>query len=223
VSRRINQLMAERSAGRVVGREAELEQLSGLLHDDGPVVAFVHGIAGIGKTTLLRTFAGRARSDGAIVIEIDGTSIEPSAGGLRQALAAAIGLEPSATDVVIEERIAGFGSPVVIVIDAYEHLRLLDTWLRQQFVLHLPVVCRVLIAGRERPLLAWAATFGMSGALLDLSLEGLADADALTMLRQCGLDDTDAQTIVRLTRGHPWPSNSRRRRRPLRLERLRFG
>lgn len=203
MTRHIEQLVVERSAGRVVGREAELGRLDGLVQVDGPIVAFVHGIAGIGKTTLLRCFAERARRMGARVIEIDGAGIEPSASGFQEELAAAIGLPVSATHFEIGERVAGFGGIVVVVIDAYERLRLLDTWLRQDFVLSLPVGCRVLIAGRDRPLLGWATAFAGAGAFLDVALGGLAEADALAMLGQSGLDDSNARAIVRLTHGHP--------------------
>jgi hypothetical protein len=203
MTRHIDQSVIDISAGHVVGRDAELARLTGLMEIDGPIVAFVHGIAGIGKTTLLRTFAERARGTGARVIEIDGTSIEPSAGGFGSELAVAIGLGASATQGEVDERMAGFGGIVVVVIDSYERLRLLDTWLRQDFVLHLPPGCRVLIAGRDRPLLGWSIAFDRPSAFLDLALGGLADVDAFAMLGPTWLDDPNARTIVRLTRGHP--------------------
>jgi DNA-binding response OmpR family regulator len=202
MTRHIEELV-EHSVGHVVGRETELDLLGGLLDVDGPVVAFVHGIAGIGKTTLLRTFAQRARDAGARVVEIDGAGIEPSAGGFRAELAVSIGLPEGATGDEIDERMAGFGDPVVVAIDSYERLRLLDTWLRQDFVLHLPARCRVLIAGRDRPLLGWTTAFGRSAAFLDLALAGLAEADAFAMLGPTWVDDPNAHTIVRVTRGHP--------------------
>ena len=59
-------------AGEITGRERERAQLRRLLEPDGPVVAYVHGLAGVGKTTLLHAFAADAREAGAVVVELDG-------------------------------------------------------------------------------------------------------------------------------------------------------
>ena len=203
MARQIDELVAERSADRVVGRTAELRQLGSLLDLDGPVVAFVHGIAGIGKTTLVRAFAERARRTGAWVVEIDGANIEPTAGGFEAELANTIGLDVPVGQGTINERIAEVGGTVVIVIDVYERLRLLDTWLRQECVPNLPVGCRVLIAGHDRPLLAWAAVLASARAFLEIDLDGLPEVDSLAMLESAGLASDQAHAIVRLTRGHP--------------------
>src|SRR5262249_2992038 len=50
--RRIGDLLAQRAREAFIGRSAELEVLLSVL-DGGPQVVFVHGIAGIGKSTLL--------------------------------------------------------------------------------------------------------------------------------------------------------------------------
>jgi hypothetical protein len=59
-------------AGAIAGRECELAALGRLLEPGGPVVAYVHGLAGVGKTTLLHAFAARARAAGAVTHELDG-------------------------------------------------------------------------------------------------------------------------------------------------------
>ena len=41
-------------------REAELRSLLEILEDDGPIVAHLSGTAGVGKSTLLSTFAEQA-------------------------------------------------------------------------------------------------------------------------------------------------------------------
>ena len=46
--------------------------------DGGPQVVFVHGIAGIGKFTLLEAFAEQARSRGATVVRLDCRGVEPT-------------------------------------------------------------------------------------------------------------------------------------------------
>ena len=77
-----------------VGRSRELDELMGALartESDGPLVVFVSGEAGSGKTRLLREFAGRARRQGALVatgaaipIGDDGPPYGPFADGLRR-------------------------------------------------------------------------------------------------------------------------------------------
>ena len=52
---------AQHEPQAVVGRDHELAVLLGSLEENGPLVTFVHGIAGIGKSTLLGAFVARAR------------------------------------------------------------------------------------------------------------------------------------------------------------------
>jgi predicted ATPase len=111
--------------GRIIGRDAELAGLRGLL---GPVpqasrVLLVTGEAGMGKTVLLADAAGRARSAGMRVLSVSGRESEsklafaglhqllrpvlPAAAGLpgrqAQALLGALGLaaDPVAADPLL--------------------------------------------------------------------------------------------------------------------------
>src|SRR5258706_2361907 len=89
-------LLAQRVNESFVGRTDELETLLSVL-DDGPRIVFLHGIAGIGKSTLLEKFAGRARSRGAIVLSLNCQAIEPTERGFIHGLSVAIGGRISAT------------------------------------------------------------------------------------------------------------------------------
>src|SRR3712207_8647373 len=55
-------------------RSRERDVLLDLVHGDEPLVAFVHGIAGVGKSTLLRAFGTEARATGATVRSEEHTS-----------------------------------------------------------------------------------------------------------------------------------------------------
>jgi predicted alpha/beta-fold hydrolase len=77
----VRQLIEERAAG-LVGREDERAVLHGLPEADGPVIVFVHGLAGVGKSTLVQAFANEARDRGATVLHLDCRAIEPSERGL---------------------------------------------------------------------------------------------------------------------------------------------
>ena len=72
--RTLGALLAERR-GALVGREYELAAL----RDGPPVVAVVHGVAGSGKSALLRAFRSERRPGASS--PIDGRAIEPTPQG----------------------------------------------------------------------------------------------------------------------------------------------
>lgn len=170
--RTLGALLAERR-GTLVGREAELAALR-----DGPNVTVVHGVAGSGKSALLRAF--RAELPGG-VRAIDGAAIEPTPHGVL----AAVG-EPDFD---------------VLVIDTAERLRLLDGWLRNEFLPSLPAHVRVVIATRDATGAVWRASFGE--LLQTIALGPLEPAAAAEVLRAAGLDEHQVEWVNRFVRGHP--------------------
>jgi hypothetical protein len=148
-------LLAARAAA-VIGRGAERAALLDLAERDRPLVAAVYGIAGIGKSALLAAFAEDARAYGAAVVSLDCGAIEPTERGFLAVLARAIRAmraEPSgrarpiATVVEAAAALSGLGGRVVLVLDTYEQLRLLDAWLRQDLVPGLRDNTRLVLAG----------------------------------------------------------------------------
>src|SRR6201996_5227430 len=197
-------------AAAVVGRQAERAVLLDLAERDRPLVVAVHGIAGIGKSALVAAFAEDARSHGAAVVRLDCGGIEPTERGFFAALARAIGAlraeppgrtRPTATVAEAAAELSGLGDRVVLVLDAYEQLRLLDTWLRQELVPGLRDNTRLALAGREPPVAAWISDFG--DLLATVPLANLAPADGGALLRREGLSGADADRITRFTHGHP--------------------
>ena len=75
----------------LVGREQERAFLHQVLGAEGPLVVFVHGIGGVGKSTLVEAFAGEARARGAIVLRFDCGAIEPTSRGFLDAISTATG------------------------------------------------------------------------------------------------------------------------------------
>jgi hypothetical protein len=67
---------------------------------------------------------------------------------------------PMATAAEAAAGLGGLGDRVVLVLDSYEQLRLLDTWLRQELVPGLRDNTRLALAGREPPVAAWISDFG---------------------------------------------------------------
>jgi len=59
---RVRELLGRRAAQPIVGRSDEIAQLLETFDQNAPLVLYLHGIAGIGKTSLLDAFALRARA-----------------------------------------------------------------------------------------------------------------------------------------------------------------
>jgi ATP/maltotriose-dependent transcriptional regulator MalT len=188
----ITSVTSLRSRTPFVGREAELRALDDLLRGEARVV-HLHGIAGIGKSALVRAFVEHAEQASAMVLELDCRSIEPTVRGLQEAI---VVREDSETLVDYFERLV---PPVVLVLDHYELFRLMDTWLRQVLLPKLPSGVNLLLAGRERPVAGW---FSVSG-FRSLPLGPLHDAEARTLLERLGVGDRDVARLNRIARGHP--------------------
>lgn len=184
----------------IVGREVELTSLRLALGEDGPLVVFIHGMGGVGKSAVLESFAADARKSGAVVLTLDGGAIEPTPRGFLASLSEATG-EALETVEEAAARLARLGDRVVLAIDRYEVLRSVDHWLQQSFVPGLPDNVRLVVAGREPPLPGWS--LGLGPVFRNLPLGNLSTRDARTLLRRDGVSEEDLERINQLARGHP--------------------
>ncbi len=169
---RVRDLLDRQLTGSFVGRSEELRLLHETLADEGPVVVYLHGIAGIGKSRLLGAFCQSAREEGATVMWLDCRGIEPTEAGLLTELAIATG-GPLGPAEEIAARLGHVGAKVIVALDTYEVFRLMDTWLRQVFLPKLPDNVRFVLCGREpmaRPIQKYpggiARAAGCGGAAL---------------------------------------------------------
>ncbi len=113
----------------------------------------------------------------------------------------ALGSTPITSVAEAAAALAGRGDRVVLILDTYEQLRLLDTWLRQELVPGLHDNTRLALAGRQPPGAAWISDFG--DLLATVPLANLAAPDAVALLRRDGLSGADATRVTRFTHGHP--------------------
>jgi hypothetical protein len=190
------QTLLDERAGELVGRDDERAALLALSERERPIVAVVHGIAGVGKSALLGAAAVDARACGTRVVSLDGGTFEPTERGFLAALSQA--LDADAGDVAAA--LAAQGTRVVLVLDGLEHLRLLDGWLRVRFVPALPANVRLLLAQRDVPT-AWQRELG--DLALTIRLDNLGVDAARQVLRRSGVQPTAADRLARLARGHP--------------------
>lgn len=192
--------LLDRQAARLVGRDRERAALLRLVREDAPAVVFVHGLAGVGKSTLLAAFAADAREGGATVVSLDGRTIEPTHRGFVDGLAVALGLQPGPLPQVVAALGVQAGR-TVLAVDHYEALALLDDWIRQVLLPSLPDSCRFVLAGRDEPVSSWPAE--LRELFESLPLGNLPRDAADELLRNAGVAPADAARIDRIARGHP--------------------
>jgi hypothetical protein len=198
---RLNDRLAEARRRRFVGREAQLALFTSMLGGDAetPVLLFVHGPGGIGKTTLLDALQRRAREHGARPLLIDGRAISPSPDAFLQAMRQALEL-PHQVDPVDE---LSFIGSAALFIDTYELLAPLDAWLRGTLLPSLPDGVVTVIAGRNPPAAEWRGDPGWNALAAVVPLRNLSPEEGSSYLAQRNVPVEQHQRVLTVTHGHP--------------------
>jgi hypothetical protein len=187
---------------RVVGRERELGLLEQAIFDARAPVVFVHGLGGIGKTSLLDVAEVRLAARGCRLLRFEGLAFEPTPAGFLAAVSGALGSAPSLA--AIAQALESSQHPaVVLAIDEYDGLRLIDAWLRREFVPSLPAGAHMLFLGRSRPVSAWTSEPGWTDLVRTLELGPLCAQDARRLLEREHIGAELRPSIERLAAGHP--------------------
>jgi AAA ATPase-like protein len=176
-----------------VGRQTEIDALCDLVNQPGTSIATVHGIAGVGKSTLLRAVSTILSENGRSVITLDCRVMEPTERGFLRAVGDFDDLQSYA------QHLRDQRDPAVLLCDQFEHFRLMDTWFRQVLVPLLPPGSTVILAARERPVAAWFSVPGFRS----IALGPLPREDALALLDGFGVRPAAMDLLARIARGHP--------------------
>jgi hypothetical protein len=193
--------LANRPSEGIIGRKAELELLLNALRGTEQSIWYVHGIAGIGKSTLLRALASEAEQKGCSVLLLDGRSTEPTAAGFLTGISQHIGHNVTVAELATS--LASHPKITAIIVDNYESLILLDPWIRQVFVPALPTSTRVFLAAREPPGPGWRRDSPCNVLLRALGLKTLDPGSAERLLSRFGFEEARARAINQVTAGHP--------------------
>jgi hypothetical protein len=195
-------LLSHQIRSRYIGRSDVLEILEASFQSRAPRVFHVSGIAGIGKSTLLVMLSERVRAAGGELIKIECRTTEPTESGFTHSLGLAL-LRPGASLDELSICLGELGAKVFLALDTYEVFRLLDTWLRQNYIPSLPGNVRIILLSREKPLAAWFSSPGWSGFFRSLTLESFSEEEARALLLHQDVADEASERIVQFAHGHP--------------------
>lgn len=172
---------------RFIGRTAEIELFRGMLdRRSRAAILHVHGVGGIGKSTLLAEFARLAETKGRPVLQIDARNVPPTLQAFQSA---------ANTD----------GAPpgIVLLVDSLDHQDALGQWLMRDFLPSLPADAVVVLAGRTKPDLEWRLDPGYAELMRVVTLDPLGAADADALLRVRGVAAADLGAATAAGHGHP--------------------
>ena len=197
MSSNLGELVDEARRRNFVGRHTELAAFSDALGGANTHrILFVHGPGGIGKTTLLREFRARAIDAGRRAVLLDGRDIDPSPSSFEQELLRRLELEDDGNALLNV-------SQLVVLVDGYELLGAVDTWLRTELLASLAVDSVVVLAGREPPAAAWRSDPGWREVVRIHPMTPLDKIESDELLERAGIDDAQRSPLIDLGRGHP--------------------
>lgn len=171
-----------------VGRDEELGRFEQALAGDqqAPFAFYVCGPGGIGKSTLLRCMADRARAAGRLLVELDGRFVS--------------------RDPAEFERAAGPFLDVagtVLFVDSFEHSQWLESWLWQHFLPRAADGTLVVLGGRQTPQPQWTTDPAWSGLLHVTELQPLSEEQARSLLAAAQIRPDLRDRVLRFAAGNP--------------------
>ncbi len=194
--------LSKRAAETFFGRQTELSTLLDALSPNGPLVTFLHGIPGQGKSTLLSHFAEKARAQGAQVEIMDCGQVEPTTQGFLNHWGELLGTSfndapAAASEILKNEQIN------ILCLDHYEAFLLLDSWLRQNLMPIMPDNFRLIMASRRSPVPRWLTSPGWHGLIRVVALAPLDQKSACEVLVQGNVPQSQCEAITNRTHGNP--------------------
>ena len=183
----------------LAGRDARLRLLRQVTASGGPVVIYVHGPAGIGKTALISALDACLEDEGVRRLHIAAGAVEPTPTAILTALGRVLDHE-ARTVAELSSALVRDKDLTVIMVDDVDTWRLAASWLRAELLPALPASTRFVLAGTVPPPPAWSIEYGQH--FLDIKLPALARAESDAAVAAAGLSAEIAERIWRLSGGH---------------------
>ncbi len=202
MSSRLADRLAAARRRRFIGRTAELTLFeSAIAAEELPFfVLYVYGPGGLGKTSLLSQFARLAGQGQVLAYALDARNIEPTPEAFNAGLCLAMGIAPTSSPT---DALAARPGRHVILVDTYELLAPLDSWLRDVFLPQLPERVLVVLASRNPPAPAWRADPGWQPFLRSLPLRNLSPEEGRDYLIQRDVPEEELKTVLDFTHSYP--------------------
>jgi hypothetical protein len=185
-----------------VGRTAELALMQGALASETVPfqTLYVYGPGGIGKTALLHELTQLSTERGVAASYLDARHLEPAPQSILRAVADVLGVTDAEPSIAA---LAGYRERHVILIDTYESLGALDTWIRDVFLPQLPDGVTIVLAGRATPSVEWRADPGWQTLIRPVALRNLTPEESRTFLVSREVPPGEIPAILDFTHGHP--------------------
>jgi hypothetical protein len=185
-----------------VGRTAELAIMqSALASETLPFqTLYIYGPGGIGKTALLHQLTDLCLQKGVPATYLDARHVEPAPKSFSGAVAEAMGLPAGAASL---DGVAIPGGRHVLLVDTYESLGALDTWIRDVFLPRLRDGVAVVLAGRTAPSVEWRGDPGWQTLIRPLALRNLTPEESRAFLASREIPAVDVPAVLEFTHGHP--------------------
>ena len=204
-SSRISDRLLKLNKATFVGREKEIKGFKELVKSKQTeyYVCFVHGIGGIGKTSMVKELISSLDKKITSVF-MDCREIEPTENGFLSVLGSEIKIKGSRISLPqVVKKLEKIKDRTVLVLDTYETFGLMDTWLRKVFIPSLPENVLTIIVGRHPPNTAWITSSGLGTLIKSIELEELSYEDSIKFLMQRGLTPEKSESTYSFARGHP--------------------
>ncbi len=196
----ISDLIREGRRTTLAGRDAELRVLRQVTAPRGPVVIYVHGTAGIGKTALISALDACLEDEGVRRLRVAAGTVEPTPTAILASLGRLLDHE-TRTIGELATALAGLKNVTVAIVDDVDTWRLAASWLRTDLLPALPASMRFILSGTAPPPPAWSIEYGQY--FLDIKLGPLQKAASDAAVAAAGLSEDVAERIWLLSGGHP--------------------
>jgi hypothetical protein len=185
---------------RFVGRDDELTLFEAALSAPSLpfCVLFAHGPGGVGKTSLLSQFAACCARSGIPVAILDARSVEPQPEAFLGAVQREMHTDDSPLGVLSQTT-----QRRVVMVDTYELLTPLDSWLREEFLPQLSDEVLVVLASRQPPAPAWRMDPGWQDLVHPLPLRNLRPNEGRAYLSLRSIPAGQHAAVLDFTHGHP--------------------